>query len=296
MNIKQMLSNYYRKSVATKSPGTCNFEMKNINGLLKCFNDLNIEKTSELNEDVWFEMITWYQDVLKVKNTTIKKRLSYLRTVMRDFRIKSVFFDLKYPRNDKNPFQRFQDNEVTLIFKTVNKLLQEHPGDGNLKMLSLMIYLLLDTGVRNSELFDMRIRNIDLLNKFIFLDHTKNNKKEPVLFSEFSSSLLKDVVDSKYHHEYLFYDIIENKPMTFNSNLRGFLLKLNRITGLRIHTHRFRKTFGTLMYMQTRDWRFAQKALRHSDIRTTQIYVSETLEFVRESYDQASKAFDKFKK
>lgn len=49
------------------------------------------------------------------------------------------------------------------------------------------------------------------------------------------------------------------------------------------------------MYMQTRDWRFAQKALRHSDIRTTQIYVSETLEFVRESYDQASKAFDKFK-
>ena len=64
-----------------------------------------------------------------------------------------------------------------------------------------------------------------------------------------------------------FYDVIENKPMTFNSNLRGFLLKLNRLTGIRIHTHRFRKTFGTMMYTQTRDWRFAQKALRHSDIR-----------------------------
>ena len=43
------------------------------------------------------------------------------------------FFDLKYPRSDKTPFQRFQDNEVTEIFKSVNKLLKEHPNDANLK-------------------------------------------------------------------------------------------------------------------------------------------------------------------
>lgn len=296
MNIEQMLNDYYKKSLVTKSEGACNFEQKNINGLLKCLKELNIKRTNQLTEDIWYKMISWYQDVLGIKNTTIKKRLSYLRTVLKENRINSIFHQLKYPRSDKTPFLRFQDDDVGLIFETVYKLMDEHPDDHNLKMMSLMLHILLDTGVRNSELFDMKVYNVDLRNKFIYLEHTKNNKKEPVLFSSFSHDLLSDVIASKYHDKYLFYDVVKNQPMTFNTNLRLFLLKLNDLTGLKIHTHRFRKTFGTAMYMQTRDWRFTQRALRHSDIRTTQIYVSESLEFVRESYDTASKAFDKFKR
>lgn len=296
MIIKTMLKDYYQKSIITKSEGACNFEEKNINGILKCLASLNIKRTRELTEDIWYKMITWYQDKLKIKNTTIKKRLSYLRTVLRDNRINSIFLQLKYPRSDKTPFLRFQDNEVSIIFDAVYTLMDNNPDDHNLKMMSLMLHILLDTGVRSSELFDMKVYNVDLKNKFIYLEHTKNNKKEPVLFSSFSYDILSDVIESKYHQKYLFYDVIKNRPMTFNSNLRLFLLKLNDITGLRIHTHRFRKTFGTAMYMQTRDWRFTQRALRHSDIRTTQIYVSESLEFVRESYDNASKAFEKFKR
>lgn len=296
MNIQKMLNEYYMKSLVTKSEGACNYEQKNINGLLNCLSELKITRTKQLTEDTWYQMITWYQDVLKIKNTTIKKRLSYLRTVLRDNRINSIFLQLKYPRSDKTPFLRFQDNEVSIIFEAVYKLMDDNPDDHNLKMMSLMLHLLLDTGVRNSELFDMKVYNVDLRNKFIYLEHTKNNKKEPVLFSSFSYDLLSEVIGSKYHHEYLFYDVVKNQPMTFNTNLRLFLLKLNQLTGLRIHTHRFRKTFGTAMYMQTRDWRFTQRALRHSDIRTTQIYVSESLEFVRESYETASKAFEKFKR
>ena len=276
--------------------GLVTLNRKNINGLIKCLKELNVKTTNQLTEDIWYKMISWYQDVLGIKNTTIKKRLSYLRTVLRDNRINSVFYQLKYPRSDKTPFLRFQDDDVKLIFDVVYKLMDEYPEDHNLKMMSLMLHILLDTGVRNSELFDMKVYNVDLRNKFIYLEHTKNNKKEPVLFSSFSYDLLSDVISSKYHDKYLFYDIVKNKPMTFNSNLRLFLLKLNDLTGLKIHTHRFRKTFGTAMYMQTRDWRFTQRALRHSDIRTTQIYVSESLEFVRESYDTASKAFEKFKR
>jgi len=291
-----MLNDYYKKSLVTKSQGACSFEEKNINGLVKCLSELKISNTKQLNEDAWYKMITWYQEVLKIKNSTIKKRLSYLRTVLRDNHINSIFMQLKYPRNDKTPFQRFQDNEVSVIFEAVYKLMDDNPNDHNLKMMSLMLHILLDTGVRNSELFDIRVHNVDLRNRFIFLDHTKNNKKEPVLFSSFSYDLLSEVIASKYHHEYLFYDVVKDKPMTFNTNLRLYLLKLNQITGLKIHTHRFRKTFGTAMYMQTRDWRFTQRALRHSDIRTTQIYVSESLEFVRESYETASKAFEKYKR
>lgn len=291
-----MLNEYYNKSLVTKSKGACSFEEKNINGLLKCLSELKIANTKQLNENTWYKMITWYQEVLKVKNSTIKKRLSYLRTVLRDNHINSIFLQLKYPRNDKTPFLRFQDNEVTVIFEAVYNLTDNNPNDHNLKMMSLMLHILLDTGIRNSELFDIKVPNVDLRNKFIYLEHTKNNKKEPVLFSSFSYDLLSEVIASKYHHEHLFYDVVKDKPMTFNTNLRLFLLKLNQITGLKIHTHRFRKTFGTAMYMQTRDWRFTQRALRHSDIRTTQIYVSESLEFVRESYETASKAFEKFKR
>lgn len=295
MNIKQMLQKYYRQSIASKSEGQCNFEMKNINGLIKCFDDLNVEDTDQLTEDVWYEMVDWYRDVLLVKNTTATKRLSYLRTVLKYYRIKSVFFEMRYPQSDKTPFTRFQDNEVTIIFETVNQLMEVDPDNVRLKMLVLMTHLLLDTGVRNTELFEMKTYNVDLVNRFIFLDHTKNKKKEPVLFSAFSEPLLRDVVLSRYHSEYLFWEPIEKRPMTFNKDLRPFFMKLEQLTGIEIYCHRFRKTYGTAMYMQTHDWRFTQKALRHSDMRSTQIYVDETLEFLRECYDKASQAFEKFK-
>ena len=290
-----MLEKYYSYSQSSKSKGQCNFELKNINGLLKCLNALNIKKTSELTEDTWYEMIEWYRDVLQIKNSTIKKRLSYLRQVLREYRIKSDFLEMKYPINDRSPFTKFQDNEVTIIYQTVDKILESNPDNVRIKMMCLMTYLLLDTGVRNTELFEMRRYNVDLVNRFIFLEHTKNKKKEPVLFSAFSEPLLREVVLSNYHPNYLFWEPVEKRPMTFNKDLRQFFIKLKQLTGLRIHAHRFRKTFGTAMYMATRDWRFTQKALRHSDIRTTQIYVDETLEFVRESYDKASQTFEKFK-
>lgn len=295
MNIKEMLTSYYQRSVFTKTPGQCKFERGNIEGLLKCLSDLNISDTDDLTEETWFDIIDWYQNILKIQNSTIKKRLSFLRTVMKSFRIQSVFFQLNYPKDDKMPFQRFQDDEVITILKTLKSMEEKRPHDENLKMYIMIVYLLLDTGIRISELFDIKVYNVNLTNRFIFLEHTKNNKKEPVLFSDFSYEKIEYIYNQKYDKEFLLWNPRLNRQLNFNTDLRKFFLRLSEKTGIRIHAHRFRKTFGTMMYTESRDWRFTQKALRHSDIRTTQIYVSESLEFVRSEYIKASKGFDKFK-
>jgi integrase len=121
------------------------------------------------------------------------------------------------------------------------------------------------------------------------------SSKEPVLFSDFSYEKIEYIYNQRYDKEFLLWNPRLNRQLNLNTDLRKFILRLSEKTGIRIHAYRFRKTFGTMMYTESRDWRFTQKVLRHSDIRTTQIYVSESLEFVRGEYIKASKGFNKFK-
>jgi len=292
MNLFEMLSKYHTRSTAIKSRGTIHSEEGHVISLERCLKALNLSEPSDLSEDVGYRMITWYRENTNNSNNSINKRMAHLKRVLRYFKIETTFYNLSFLKKDTLPYRRFQDNELKRIFKYIDLSMDSPAATSNTILYKLMIYMLLDTGLRISELLDVKIPNIDLDNQVIFLEHTKNGKKEPIPFSDFSSPLIEEVIKLRYDDMYLFWNKLKDRQMNYTNDVRNFMRRLKDKTGLdRLHPHRFRKSYGTMIYKKTNDIRLVQKLLRHAEISTTEIYISEGIEEVHKRYHEASIIF-----
>lgn len=291
-----MLTAYYKRTLAIKSKGTARFELGNNVSLNKCLSDLKIINTDQLTLDSGYLIIRWYRDNTNNSNNSINKRIAYLKRVLKFNNIKTTFYDVEFLKKDTTPYMRFRDNELKIIFKAVDLSMETYRRTKNTIFYKLMIYMLLDTGLRISELLDIRIYNIDLVNNVIFLEHTKNGKKEPIPFSSFSKEILTEVIQLKYHDTWLFWNALKNRKLTYQKDVRNYMRHLKEKTGLdRLHAHRFRKSYGTMIYQETKDIRLVQKLLRHSRASTTELYIQEGIDEVHQRYREAAKVFETIK-
>ncbi|MDY0294745.1 MAG: tyrosine-type recombinase/integrase [Acholeplasmataceae bacterium] len=294
MNLFEMLNKYHTRSTAIKSRGTIHSEEGHVTSLERCLRALNLTEPSDLSEDVGYRMITWYKEKTNNSNNSINKRMAHLKRVLRYFKVETTFYNLSFLKKDTLPYRRFQDNELKRIFKFIDLSMESPAATSNTILYKLMIYMLLDTGLRISELLDIKIPNIDLNNQIIFLEHTKNGKKEPIPFSDFSDDLIRQVIDLQYDDVYLFWNHLKDRQMNYQNDVRNFMRRLKQKTGLdRLHPHRFRKSYGTMIYQESKDIRLVQKLLRHAELSTTEIYISEGIEEIHSRYHKFSKVFSK---
>lgn len=295
MNIIEGLHRYHQRTTALKSKGTIKFEHGHIVSLSKCFTALGIVSTSDITLESAYQIINWYRKYTNNSNNSINKRIAHLKRVLKYFKIETTFYEVEYLKKDTNPYQRFQANELKIIFKAIDMYIESPNKTKNSKLYQLMVYMLLDTGLRISELLEIKIQNIDLINQVIFLEHTKNGKKEPIPFSSFSSNLISDVIDLKYHEEWLFYNVLKDRKINYQNDVRNFMRRFQEKTNLNIHPHRFRKSYGTMIYQKTQDIRLVQKLLRHSRTSTTELYIQEGIEETHRRYHDAASIFNSIK-
>lgn len=295
MNIIDGLKKYHQRTMALKSKGTIRFEQGHIVSLIKCFDALKIISTSDITLESAYEIINWYRKYTDNSNNSINKRIAHLKRVLKYLKIDTSFYEVEYLKKDTNPYQRFQANELKIIFKAIDLYSKSSHATKNSKLYQLMIYMLLDTGLRISELLEIKIENIDLVNQIIFLEHTKNGKKEPIPFSNFSSDLLSEVIKLDYNEEWLFYNPLKDRKINYQNDVRNFMRRFQEKTNLNVHPHRFRKSYGTLIYQETQDIRLVQKLLRHSRTSTTELYIQEGIEEIHQRYHDASSIFNKVK-
>ena len=292
MNLFEMLTKYHQRSMAIKSRGTIHSEDGHIISLERCLKALFLNEPSDLSEDTGYRMISWYRDNTKNSNNSINKRIAHLKRVLHYFKVETSFYKTSFLKKDTLPYQRFQDNDLKKIFTFVDLSMESSAATSNTILYKLMIYMLLDTGLRISELLDLKTPNIDLKNQVILLEHTKNGKKELIPFSSFSSDIIQEVIQLNYDDHILFWNQLKNRPMNYKNDVRNYMRRLKEKTGLdRLHPHRFRKTYGTMIYRETKDIRLVQKLLRHAEISTTEIYISEGIDEVHQRYHDAAKVF-----
>lgn len=140
-----------------------------------------------------------------------------------------------------------------------------------------LIRVMLDCGLRASEVLSLKTRNIDW--KTGKLKVCGKGKKERVLYlSDENLALLQKWLDVRrqlrYQNEYLFVRM-DGKPMTTRNLRRIFTWQVEKV-GLvdkHVHPHTCRHTFATDLLKKTKNLRLVQKALGHESIATTEIYL-----------------------
>ncbi len=140
---------------------------------------------------------------------------------------------------------------------------------GSQDYLKPILICALHTGMRKSEILNLKWKNVDLNNGYILVTKTKSgkNRNNPT-----SSVLKKELFIIKQYNKSSYVFINQTTQVPFNNINKGFkaILKKANIEGLVFHD--LRHTAATRMVASGIDLIVVQDILGHSDIRTTMRY------------------------
>lgn len=227
----------------------------------------------------------------KYKSTTISRKISALRTFyafLYDKNIvdKNVFEYITLPKKEKRLPKYLSNDDIDEIFKIID--ISTPLGIRN----RLILELLYGSGLRVSELCNIKLSDIDFSNKSIRIIG-KGKKERIVYYGEPCKRIIdlylngtRNEILGKNKNEYL---IIGNKKSNKSLSVRSVELILNNIiesTSLnkKASPHTLRHTFATHLLNDGCDILIVKELLGHSSLDTTGIYTHISNERLRKIY------------
>jgi len=191
-----------------------------------------------------------------------------------------VLRKVKKPRPDKKAIKPFSESDVQKILACKHK-------DNPLRNKAIL-FLLLDTGIRASELCDAQVEDYKGRTLIVW---GKGDKERSVPLSTFTMNVINDYL------EYERQEPIDGNPLIVNdrgvqltrSGLYQFLRKLRPRTGVKkIYPHRFRHTFAVSFLRNGGDVFSLQEILGHSTLEMTRRYVKLAKLDIQKTHERAS--------
>lgn len=147
-----------------------------------------------------------------------------------------------------------------------------------------IVAVLLFAGLRKSELMHLRLIDVEVENRTIFVRRGKGAKDRIVpIGPRLAAILSRYVVERKRLGKTCpeFFASLNRDMGITDQALKGLVALLRRSTGLTFTIHKLRHSFATLMLEGGCDIFSLSKMMGHSDIKTTTIYLAASPEHLR---------------
>jgi len=148
-----------------------------------------------------------------------------------------------------------------------------------------MVITALNTGMRKSEILNLRWQEIDLVNRKITVINAKNNESRVIPINQ---TLYQELLglSKRAKGEYVFPD---RNGHPFKEVKTAFSSTLKRAGIEDFRFHDLRHTFGSHLIMQGVDIRTVQQVMGHKEIRMTMRYSHLSPEYVQEAMERLDK-------
>ncbi|MBR1679334.1 MAG: tyrosine recombinase [Bacilli bacterium] len=264
------------------------------NTLLAYENDLNKFDAYLQEKKISFQCITKdeilhylkYLDQMDYKNTSIARHITVLRSFYA-YLVDNGILDSNIFLRVKNPkIKRKLPN--TLNLEELKKLLDFSEAKTPRELEERVIFeLLYATGMRVSELSNIRLSDIDLKEKSI-VTLGKGSKERIVYFGDYALMALKDYLEvrSEFHPKENFLLLNTKGERLKRASIEAIVSKRVQRIALHHHIspHTLRHTFATNMLETGSDIRTVQELLGHSSLSTTQIYTHLSSDYLKSQY------------
>ena len=148
-----------------------------------------------------------------------------------------------------------------------------------------MVEMLLSSGLRVSELCNLKLEDIDFNSLTIYVKCGKGGKDRTTYFTPVARKYLKKYLnENKHKSEYVFTNHCGNQYTP--SGIRHITTDLAERCQIHIHPHRFRRTLATDLAEKGMPIQEIQKLLGHTSIETTRKYIEVRKKKIEASYRQ----------
>ena len=258
-----------------------NSELKNEDRYIESYkNYLKIDKNYSKNT-----IASYHNDLYKFKNyvkgdlTKVTKDdiLKYINSLKNN-----NILGVKLPKLKKSL-------PSVLSIEDVNKILDINVTDKYSARNKAMLEVMYATGVRISELINIKIKDVNLANETIII-MGKGSKERIVPLGDYALNYLKNYLENyrymlvKKPTDYLFLSSRGDKMsrQAFFKIIKQLALEKNIQTNFSPHT--LRHSFATHLLMGGADLRSIQELLGHASISTTQIYTNISNKVIDDNY------------
>ena len=230
-----------------------------------------------------------YLDDKKYKKNSISRKLSSLRTfykflVLNNYSDNNPFLLISSPKKEKKIPRFINYQGIDEIFNIPNIKTIEGQRE------KVILEILYGSGIRVSELVNIKIKDIDFSNKTILI-FGKGSKERIVPFGDYALDAINMYMDDardKYldgkESEYLI--VGKNETQLTTRRIEQIIDKLIKKTSIKMNItpHMFRHTFATHLLDNGCDLIAVQELLGHESLSSTEIYTHVSNEHLREVY------------
>ncbi len=275
----------YLKYECKYTKNTINSYMYELKEYQLAFKNKDLRKITSDNIKLYIQ-----KSSLKKKTTSISHKVTVIKSfynfLLNDGLIdKSPCISLKMPKKAKLL-------PTYLTIDEINKLLDikcQNPYNYRDKAILELLYA---TGIRISELVNLKINNIDFTEDLIRVIGKGNKERIIPITDEAKKHLEKyiyqyrPIILKTKNTEFIFINRY-GKPLSRQSVFKYLKLEcLKKGIKKDISPHTIRHTFATHLLQNGADLRVIQELLGHSDITTTQIYAHLVNEQLKKDYEE----------
>jgi len=253
------------------SKNTIEAYSNDINDFLNWLNKRNIQDYKEISELVVNEYVAYLFNKA-LKSSTVNRKISslksfYLFLIKKKIISSSPLSEIITPKKEHHLPSSMSEDEVERLLRSPNIELDLENRD------KAMIEMLYATGMRISELINLKITDIDL-ERSVLKVLGKGSKERLIPFGEKALDSLNSYLEKR--KKSLAKEVFisnRGKKMTRTGFWQRIKIYLSR-EGLKdsISPHTLRHAFATHLLNRGADLRSVQLLLGHSDLSTTQIY------------------------
>ena len=261
------------------------FSSNTVNSYVRDLEEFNSFLESEYIKHVTYKDIRSYLAHMynkKYSSRTISRKLSAIRSFYKYEVNKGVIRDnpcllISNPKVEKKLPNYLSYNEIETMLEVPDTFKNNSLRD------KLIIEILYSTGIRVSELVNIKVKDMDFYNNQILI-LGKGNKERYVIFGNTLKDMLKEYISIKRDSEYLITNKY-NKKMSTRS-IEEIVKKIVKIDGIKnkVTPHTIRHTFATHMLNEGADLRVVQELLGHENLKTTEVYTHVSNERLRSVY------------
>ena len=269
-----------------------NYSVKTLESYL---NDLRffynyIEKDLTIVKEIDVKTYIEYLNKKKMQATSISRTISTFKTFYKFLYRNNIIDKKDYPLNKTVYPKKEKKLPKFLYYNELLEIIEESKKDNDSIRDLLIIEMLYATGVRISELINIKVSDIDFNHRRIVV-LGKGNKERVVYYGEYAQDALNIYLDKHIKNKDGYLFVNHNGGQLTDRGVRYILNNIMRRLSIKTHVtpHVLRHTFATDMLNNGCDIKVVQEILGHSSLRSTEIYTHVTNEKLKKVYYECFK-------